>query len=79
MISKNSKIRNLNPFLSNEGALKLGGSLQKSSLNFQEQYPNIIPSIHDFTNLLIRDAHERALYTDVPNTLIFLHEKILDN
>ena len=75
MILKNSKIYDLNPFLSDEGVLRVGGRLQKSSLSFQERHPVIIPSKHHFSNLLIRDAHERVLHTGVPNTLMFLREK----
>ena len=58
MILKNSKVHDLNSFLSKEEVLRLGKILQKSSLNFQEQHPVIIPSKYHFTNLLIRNAHE---------------------
>ena len=69
MILKDSKIYDLNPFLSNEGVLRLGGRLQKSSLSFQEEHPVIVPSKNHFINLLIRETHERVFYTGVPALL----------
>lgn len=75
LIPKSSKLYELNPFLSEEGLLRLGGRLQKSSLSYHERHPIIIPSKLHFTDLLIRDAHERVLHTGVSNTLRFLRQK----
>ncbi|XP_054709054.1 uncharacterized protein LOC129218752 [Uloborus diversus] len=41
-ISRNSKIRELNPFLSEDGILLVGGRLQKSTLSFYEKNPSTL-------------------------------------
>ncbi|XP_054713877.1 uncharacterized protein LOC129223335 [Uloborus diversus] len=68
-ISRNSKIRELNPFLSEEGILLVGGRLQKSTLSFYEKHPIIIPSKTHFTEILVRDAHEKVFHSGMAGTL----------
>ncbi|XP_054706713.1 uncharacterized protein LOC129216520 [Uloborus diversus] len=74
-INRNSKIRELNPFLSEDGILLVGGRLQKSTLSFYEKRPIIVPSKTHFTEIVVRDAHEKVFHSGIAGTLGYLREK----
>lgn len=58
--SDSSSILNkLNPFLDHDGILRIGGTLSQSNLPYDVKHPRILPSKHEFTNILIR--HEQFL------------------
>lgn len=59
-LSKNSPILRLNPFIDNEGILRVGGRLQHSMLQRNESNPIIIPNKHHIATLLVRHHHERV-------------------
>ncbi|XP_043974657.1 uncharacterized protein LOC122832198 [Gambusia affinis] len=59
-LSKNSPILRLNPFIDNEGLLRVGGRLQHSMLQRNESNPVIIPNKHHIATLLVRHHHERV-------------------
>ncbi|GFR19592.1 integrase catalytic domain-containing protein [Trichonephila clavata] len=58
-ISRNSKVFSLNPVMSEDGLLCLGGRLQKSGFNFYEKHPLILSSKSRFSQLLIMREHQR--------------------
>ncbi|GFQ86184.1 integrase catalytic domain-containing protein [Trichonephila clavata] len=58
-ISRNSKLFSLNPVMSEDGLLCLGGRLQKSDFNFYEKHPLILSSKSRFSQLLIMREHQR--------------------
>lgn len=62
-INKSSKIFNLNPFLDQDGVLRVGGRLDRSSLlNFHEKHPILLPKEGHFTHLLLRHFHEQVAH-----------------
>lgn len=61
-IPSNSRIKNLNPFIDNNGLLRVGGRLKHSTLNFNEKHPIILPNKHHFTNLIIQATHTRSFH-----------------
>lgn len=61
-IDPKSSIRNLDPFLDNNGILRVGGRLQQSSLSESEKFPIILPPKHHFTTILIRHEHSLLMH-----------------
>ncbi|GFQ75664.1 uncharacterized protein TNCT_163811 [Trichonephila clavata] len=76
-LPKVSKIRDLNPFLNEKGILRISGRLQQSTLSYHEKHPIffLIPAKIRFTDLPVKDAHERMLHSGVADTLIQVREK----
>ncbi|GFR05940.1 integrase catalytic domain-containing protein [Trichonephila clavata] len=74
-LPKDSKIRDLNPFLNEKGILRISGRLQQSTLSYHEKHPILIPAKNRFTELLVKDAHEKMLHSGVADTLIQVREK----
>lgn len=57
-ISKASSLWKLDPFIDNDGLLRVGGRLRFSSLSDKEKYPIILPKNHYVSRLLVRHYHE---------------------
>ncbi|GFQ81075.1 integrase catalytic domain-containing protein [Trichonephila clavata] len=64
-VSRNSELFSLNPVVSQDGLLCLGGRLQKSDFNFYEKYPLILPFKSRFSQLLIMREHQRLHHAGV--------------
>ena len=56
-IKASSSLYRLDPFLDNEGILRVGGRLHKATTPFDEKHPAIIPKSSHITTLLIRQVH----------------------
>ena len=57
-ISSSSTLLSLDPFIDDEGLLRVGGRLRQSSLPLEEKHPFILPAKHHVTQLLMRHFHE---------------------
>ncbi|XP_078483450.1 uncharacterized protein LOC144743487 [Ciona intestinalis] len=56
-LKRQSSLYRLDPFLDNEGVLRVGGRLRNSNLTYDVGHPVIIPKNHHITNLIIRHCH----------------------
>ena len=56
-VHKGSSILSLNPFVDEEGLLRVGGRLKQSSLPYGEKHPIIIPKNSHIAVLIIRHYH----------------------
>lgn len=56
-LPKHSKLSKLNPFLDQEGILRIKGRLQFSSLGYNSKHPIILPKGH-FSKLLVQFQHK---------------------
>ncbi|GBN02759.1 hypothetical protein AVEN_65561-1, partial [Araneus ventricosus] len=74
-VVRSSKLFSLNPILTEDGLLCLGGRLQKSDFNFHEKHPLILPSKSRFSQLLISREHQRLHHAGVSETLTQIREK----
>ena len=54
---KKSCLYGLDPFIDEDGVLRVGGRLRRSSLDFAEKHPAILPKDHHMSELLIRHYH----------------------
>ena len=62
-IDKNSKLFNLNPFVDDNGVMRVGGRLQNStSLEYKAKHPVILPRQSHITTILIRQLHEQVAH-----------------
>lgn len=59
-IDKANKLHKLNPFLDEQGVLRVGGRLTMSSLHPHVKHPAILPKGSHFSALLIKHHHERV-------------------
>ncbi|KAK3700758.1 hypothetical protein QZH41_010940 [Actinostola sp. cb2023] len=57
-VLKKSRLRELDPFIDENGVLRVGGHLRRSSLEFVEKHPAILPRDHHVSELLVRHHHE---------------------
>ncbi|XP_043469456.1 uncharacterized protein LOC122503094 [Leptopilina heterotoma] len=68
-VHSKSDLRSLNPFLDEEGLLRVGGRLTNSNLAFSEKHPIILPKGHHVTILIIHDQHVMNLHGGTQSTL----------
>jgi len=68
-ISKKSRLRDLNPFIDEDGLLRVGGRLQHSELQHDAKHPVILPHRSRLTELIIEHKHRKNLHTGPDATL----------
>lgn len=74
-VSRRSPLLSLNPFLDENGILRLGGRLTKSALPDDMKKPIILSSKSRLTELIIKQAHEVLLHGGPRLTLTYLRRK----
>lgn len=57
-----SIIHNLDPYLDQDGILRVGGRIERAAMTQNEKHPIILPRKHHFTTLLIRSAHMKTFH-----------------
>ncbi|GFV99780.1 integrase catalytic domain-containing protein [Trichonephila clavipes] len=72
VISPNSKLRNLNPFIDSDGLLRVGGRLSNSDLPYVNKHPAILPGNHNLTVQIIVHFHRKNLHTGASSLLHYL-------
>ncbi|XP_011858918.1 PREDICTED: uncharacterized protein LOC105556434 [Vollenhovia emeryi] len=79
-VTNRNRIANLNPFLDNDGLIRVGGRLRKANLSYSQRYPILLPSRHYLTDCIIREIHETRHHTGILGTLYNIRQKfwILD-
>ncbi|XP_041785479.1 uncharacterized protein LOC121600688 [Anopheles merus] len=75
-LAKVSSIRLLNPFIDNDGLIRVGGRLRHSDLSHDAKHPILMPAFHPFTRLLIMDHHLKTMHGGVSMTLSSIREEI---
>ena len=74
-LNKDSKIRELRPFLDEDGLMCVGGRLQQSDFSFRQQHPWILPAKNRYCELLVQHNHENLMHAGVRDTLVQLRER----
>ncbi|XP_011687417.1 PREDICTED: uncharacterized protein LOC105449732 [Wasmannia auropunctata] len=74
-LSKSNSLAKLNPFVDEQGILRVGGRMKHSLLPFDEKHPIILPKRSHFTNLIIQSCHRRTLHGGVQQTLGLLRQR----
>ncbi|GFU88428.1 integrase catalytic domain-containing protein [Trichonephila clavipes] len=72
VVSPNSKLRNLNPFIDSDGILRVGGRLSNSDLPYVNKHPAILPGNPNLTVQIIAYFHRKNLHTGASSLLHYL-------
>ena len=56
-IPKDSSLRMLDPFIDEDGLLRVGGRIHESQLGYEEKRPLVIPGRHHVASLLVQHHH----------------------
>jgi len=75
LLSNKSSLLSLNPFLDGNQCPRVGGRLQNSELNFDQQHPPILPKGHHITTLIIEDTHNKNLHASGQLLLALIRHK----
>jgi len=62
VINKKSNVIALNPFLDNDGVLRVGGRLDLSQISYDRKHPILLPKHHRLTELIIQHEHLKNLH-----------------
>ncbi|XP_074109295.1 uncharacterized protein LOC141534050 [Cotesia typhae] len=73
--TKNLRLRCLNPFLDQNGLLRVGGRLKHAPISFTTKHPILLPSHHYVTDLIIRETHKNSYHAGIQATLSTLRHK----
>ena len=60
VVGTNSSLYRLDPYLDNDGIIRVGGCLSNSNLATELKNPIILPRKHHITQIIIRHFHERT-------------------
>lgn len=66
---RDNRLISLNPFLDQEGLLRVGGRLKNSELAYAAKHQLILPARHPFTRMIIEYEHQRLLHAGPQATL----------
>lgn len=56
-IPSSNRLLSLTPFLDDNGLLRVGGRLKKSSLNYEGKHPLLLDKTHNLSKLILRHEH----------------------
>ena len=65
LLSNSSKLWRLDPFMDEEGILRLGGRLHQSPLPWSAKHPIVLPYKHRLTEVLVQSTHLNLLHSGV--------------
>jgi hypothetical protein len=74
-IQKNSTIRNLSPFLDENGVIRVGGRIRNENLAYNQKHPVLIPKNHNVTEAIIRHFHVKNLHSGTQSTLASIRQQ----
>ena len=57
---RHSAVKQLSPFLDEDGVIRVGGRLQRSELSFERKHPMLLPKYHAVSRLVIQHVHAEA-------------------
>ncbi|GFV03293.1 integrase catalytic domain-containing protein [Trichonephila clavipes] len=69
VVSPNSKLRHLNPFIDSDRLLRVGGRLSNSDLPYVNKHPAILPGNHNLTVQITVHFHRKNLHTGASSLL----------
>ena len=70
-----SKLLRLNPYLDDQGLLRVGGRLRHSTIPTDAKHPVVLPGSSRLAELLVNEAHRRTLHGGTQLTLATLRQR----
>ncbi|XP_063988328.1 uncharacterized protein LOC135168255 [Diachasmimorpha longicaudata] len=64
-----TRLKQLNPFVNDQGVLRVGGRLQNAKISFGQQQPIVLPQTGFITKLIISKYHLMHCHSGIQNTL----------
>ncbi|XP_026464750.1 uncharacterized protein LOC113376024 [Ctenocephalides felis] len=61
-VDKTSNLKTLNPFLDENGILRVGGRLKNSNIGYSKRHPIVLPKKHILTTLIAKYEHLRLYH-----------------
>lgn len=74
-VQNTSKLLSLNPFMDNNGIIRVGGRLTNSHLAYDERHPIIVPYGSHLSKLIALDAHHDTLHGGIQTTSAQIRRK----
>ncbi|XP_036347061.1 uncharacterized protein LOC118756403 isoform X2 [Rhagoletis pomonella] len=74
-LPSSSNLLSLNPFVDDFGALRVGGRLHYSNLDFEAKHPLLLPKQHPVTNALIEFYHRKLLHAGPQSLLASIRQQ----
>lgn len=68
-------LKPLTPFIDRDGNLRVGGRLEKATLNEDQKHPLLLPKKSYLTKLVIADAHTKTLHGGPQLMLVYLRSR----
>jgi hypothetical protein len=68
--------RALNPFINNNGLIRVDGRIKHFNLAYLKKYPIVSPKKNHTTELIIRDIHEGNFHSEIHTTLHTVRDKL---
>ncbi|XP_070524570.1 uncharacterized protein [Cardiocondyla obscurior] len=75
-LPRNSPLKRLNPYLDDEGVLRVMGRLRHSSVLYDTKYPPILPKNSHLAQLYVRHAHQDCWHGGTALTLSTLRTQV---
>uniref|UniRef100_A0ABD2W611 DUF5641 domain-containing protein n=1 Tax=Trichogramma kaykai TaxID=54128 RepID=A0ABD2W611_9HYME len=73
--SKRTRLAALDPFMDEDGLLRVGGRLLNASIKSDQRNPILLPSYHHVTDLIIQDYHVHFHHAGIQTTLSNLRHR----
>ena len=74
-LAEKNSLASLDPFIDEEGFIRVGGRLRKAIHTYAARHPIILPRSHTVTRLIIRYFHELNHHSGIQNTIYAVREK----
>ena len=58
-VPKTSHLRGLDPFIDENGVLRVGGRLRRADLRYKEKHPALLPNNNHVASLVVRHFHQK--------------------
>ncbi|KAK9744294.1 hypothetical protein QE152_g7872 [Popillia japonica] len=68
-LDNDSRLLSLNPFIDNEGILRVSGRLNRSNIAYQHKHQSLLPTKHWLTELIIQNEHATHLHSGTQLTM----------
>ncbi|GJQ71474.1 hypothetical protein Trydic_g13553 [Trypoxylus dichotomus] len=74
-IDTKSKLLCLNPFMDEEGIIRVGGRLKHSNISYPQKHQALLPAKHPLTKLIILNEHFKQLHAGTQQTIAAIRTK----
>jgi len=68
-------VRQLRLYLNKEGIICCGGRIHNAPVSHSAKFPFLLPRKHKFTELIVRDAHEKHFHTGTNSTVTYIRQR----